>query len=275
MNEELNLWTSILLGILQGIGEFLPISSSGHLAMGQIILGIDPDSAGQYFNIALHLGTLMSVICVYRKELGELLWGLSNPRSAPEARPMFVAVVLATLPLAVPLSSRVSGMVEAAGQSATVIGSCWLLTAALLAFSHRRHPPEDDPIAAPAPRLALLIGLAQLAAVMPGVSRSGATIAAALALGMGRARAARFSFFISIPAIAGAGAKTLVDVLKDGTAAESQLDPQLFAVGFVVSFVVGLVVLKGLLAILQRVGLMPFVPYLVVIGVAALLAGQS
>ncbi len=149
------------------------------------------------------------------------------------------------------------------------MGVALLLTAGLLAFTHRSNPPEDDREGPVEPWQGGLIGVAQLLAVTPGVSRSGATIAAALALGLDRARAARFSFLLSIPAIGGATAKEVLDLVK----AEHlpPIDPIAFAIGFFASFVVGLLSLRALLALLERFGLLPFVPYLLALGSVAIL----
>src|SRR5690606_12970042 len=118
------------------------------------------------------------------------------------------------------------------------VGAALLGTAAMLAFSHRSTPPRDDAATPPTWRHALLIGCAQLIAVTPGISRSGSTIAAALALGLGRARAARFSFLLSIPAIVAATGKEALELLTSD--APLQFDPGPFALGFAVSFAVGL-----------------------------------
>ena len=138
----------------------------------------------------------------------------------------------------------------------------------LLAFSHRRNPPEDDPLKAPKPGQALLIGLAQLLAVLPGISRSGSTIAMGLALGMGRARAARFSFLLSIPAITGASLKEIYDLSQQS--GDVSVNLSAYGAGFLCSFIVGLLSLKLLLRVIERLGMLPFVPYLVVVGLLAL-----
>jgi undecaprenyl-diphosphatase len=263
--------TAAGLGALQGVAEFLPISSSGHLSLAQALMGIDPGAGGHTFNIAVHAGTLCAVGWVYRDDLRRLILGMWFPAADPLARPTIAALVLATLPLALFLVPGLEELVVQMEGRPRWVGAALLATALVLAFSHRRHPPEDDPREPPDSRRALLVGLAQLVAVLPGVSRSGATMSAALALGLGRARAARFSFLLSIPAVAGASAKETLDLLRgEPTPA---VPPEAFAAGFVVSFAVGLASLRVLLAMIGRVGLMPFVPYLVLVGGAAIVWG--
>lgn len=274
------------LGALQGVAEFLPISSSGHLALAQQWLGIDPAAAGHTFNIVVHAGTLLAVLTFYSRDLAALVRALFNLSSAPgpeapaptdsdpvphaEARALLIALLVGTLPLALALAPTVEHAVIAAEGAPRWIAAGFLITAALLAFSHRRRGRIGQR-AVPTAWQGLLIGLAQLVAILPGISRSGATMAAALGLGLGRLPAARFSFLLSIPAILGASAKESLDVYQQGTSAA--IDPTAFAVGFVVSFLVGSLTLRMLVALLVRVGLLPFVPYLVGLGLAVLAWG--
>jgi undecaprenyl pyrophosphate phosphatase UppP len=331
-----------LLGALQGVAEFLPISSSGHLALAQRWFDVDPAAAGHSFNIVVHAGTLLAVLLFYRRDLATLARAVLRPgapvpadsrtagdqapaddRAAPsapvpadsriardddpagshapvpadsraagspsgspaarqapddpgtvntaprDALPLLLALVLGTLPLAAALVPEVEGLVITAEGTPRWVGAGFLVTAALLAFSHRRADATGRQ-AVPRPWQAVVIGLAQLVAILPGISRSGSTMAAALALGLGRLPAARFSFLLSIPAILGASLKEGLDLAHHGVPAA--LDPAAFAVGFVVSFLVGTLTLRLLVALLIRVGLLPFVPYLVVLGLSVILS---
>lgn len=259
------------LGALQGIAEFLPISSSGHLSLAERWLGIDAHAAGHSFNIVVHAGTLLAVLLVYRRDLLDLLRGLFDPGAVAWARPMWLALILGSLPLGLILLPSVEDAVIAMEANVRAVGGALLVTAALLAFTHRRVTPTDEERAPPSHGQTLKIGFAQLIAVLPGISRSGSTIAAGLALGLGRARAARFSFLLSIPAITAATGKEALELLTaDGPL---QFDPGPFALGFAVSFVVGLASLSLLLRMITRVGMAPFVPYLLVIGGLALVIG--
>ncbi|MFV8755234.1 undecaprenyl-diphosphate phosphatase [Nannocystaceae bacterium ST9] len=267
---DLSYAVSAFLGVLQGIAEFLPISSSGHLSLAQAWLGIDPESAGHSFNIVVHAGTLLAVLLIFRRDLIDLVRGLIDPARVPWARPMFVALVVASSPLLVVLLPGVEDAVIGMEGEVRWIGVALLITAALLGFSHRKHAPHDDRLAPPSLKVAFLIGLAQLIAVLPGISRAGSTIAAGLALGLGRARAARFSFLLSIPAVGAATLKEGLEVAGEGVGA---LPVGPFVLGFALSFVVGLLSLGLLLRLIERVGMLPFVPYLIALGTAALIIG--
>jgi undecaprenyl-diphosphatase len=270
IDPQLSTGVAAFLGVLQGIAEFLPISSSGHLSLAQAWLGVDPETAGHSFTIVVHAGTLLAVLLIYRRDLLDIARGLANPERVPWARPMLVALIVASAPLLLVLLPGVEDRVVQMEGEVRQIGVALLITAALLGFSHRRRAPDDDPLAPPTLRVAALIGFAQLLAITPGISRSGSTIAAALGLGLGRARAARFSFLLSIPAVGAATLKEGLEVAGEGV---GSLPIGPFVLGFVLSFVVGLLSLGLLLRLIQRVGMLPFVPYLIVVGTAALIIG--
>jgi undecaprenyl-diphosphatase len=295
------------LGALQGVAEFLPISSSGHLALAERWFGVDPAAAGHSFNIVVHAGSLMAVLLFYRQDLGALLRAVLQPRQVPiqhsqgpsaadeplaladdlaaapgsrpaplldlvpnrvgppinTARALLLALIIGTLPLALALTGTVETIVLTAEGNTRYIAAGFLLTALLLAFSHSRS--DTSKLEAPRPWQGLLIGLAQLVAILPGVSRSGATMAAAMSLGLGRLPAARFSFLLSIPAILGASLKEGLDLWRHGV--DAAIDPTAFALGFATSFAVGTLTLRALMQLLVRVGLLPFVPYLLLLGV--------
>ncbi len=307
MTEPMSAMLAVLLGALQGVAEFLPISSSGHLAVAQAWLGIDAASGGHTFNIVVHAGTLGAVMVFYRNDLKTLaqawLWPRdvavarhsagesptpeplaladdlierSSTRLGPDvdlvpsrvgprlntARALGLALVLGTLPLVVALTPFAEAVVVHAESDMRWLGAAFLATAALLTISHRPDPSRS--LTAPRPWQALVIGAAQLLAVMPGISRSGSTIAAGLMLGLGRLTAARFSFLLAIPAILGASTKEAIDLWRHGIG--SALDPISLVLGFGVSFLVGTLTLQALMRLIVRVGLWPFVPYLAGLG---------
>lgn len=269
---ELDYGLAALLGALQGVAEFLPISSSGHLSLAEAWLGIDASSAGHSFNICVHAGTLLAVLLIYRLDLYDLIRGLLDRHAVPWARRMWLALIVGSLPLALVLIPGVEDLVVRMESDVRMIGAALLLTAAVLAFTHRHTTAKDDDAKqAPNRASAVVIGCAQLIAVVPGISRSGSTIAAALALGLGRARAARFSFLLSIPAITAATGKESLELLT--SEASLNFAPGPFALGFVVSFLVGLASLSLLLRLIERVGMLPFVPYLLGLGLTALIVG--
>lgn len=289
MSPELSPALAAALGALQGVAEFLPISSSGHLALAESLAGLDPAAVGHSFNIVVHAGTLLAVLLHYRADLlalaraalraepshqdmsnatGPLGHALTDTQSY---RALLLALVIGTLPLAAALAPPVEAVVIAAEHHPRAVGACFLVTAAALVFAELRTRRQRDTREVPRVWQALLIGLAQLLAILPGISRSGATIAAAMALGLGRLPAARFSFLLAIPAILGASLKEAVDLVQGG--APGSLDPLAFAIGFLVSFLVGVATLRVLLVMLVRVGVLPFVPYLVVLALVVLALG--
>ncbi|MCX4245431.1 undecaprenyl-diphosphate phosphatase [Paraliomyxa miuraensis] len=262
---------AVALGALQGATEFLPVSSSGHLALGQAFFEVDPEAGGHRFSIVAHGGTLLAVLWMYRRDVLELAAVPFRPLTPSPARQTLVMMVLATLPLSLVLVPGVEDAILVVESSTRLVGGCLLLTAAILFVAFRRGSEAGEELAPPppSPRQALLVGLAQLVAVLPGVSRSGSTIAAGLGLGLSRSAAARFSFLISIPAILGA---TVLELRKLGQET-GPVDPWPYAAGFVVSFGVGLACLRLLLLLVRRGRIDGFVIYLAIVGTAAIVWG--
>lgn len=189
---------ALLLGIVQGLTEFLPVSSSGHLVLGQAILGIDAPGVG--FEVVLHLATLTAVLWVYRRRVGQLLAGMVRGR--PDAWRYAGLIVIASVP---------AGLVGYFGRGfferafgAPVLAAAMLLVSGFLAYSiHLTAAAAREP--EPDGRESLSIGIAQAMAILPGISRSGATVAMGAWLGVEVVRMAEFSFLMSVPAILGAG----------------------------------------------------------------------
>lgn len=271
-DSGITLPVAVALGALQGATEFLPVSSSGHLALGQAFFGIDPEAGGHRFSIVAHVGTLLAVIWMYRRDVLELAMVPLRPMTPSPARQTLLMMVVATLPLGIVLVPGVEDAILMVESSTRLVGGCLLATAVILFVAFRRpsEAGDDAPTEAPTVVQALLIGLAQLMAVLPGISRSGSTIAAGLGLGLTRSNAARFSFLISIPAILGA---TVLEIRKLGQESAA-LDIAPYAAGFVVSFVVGLACLRLLLLLVRSGKIMGFVIYLVLLGGAALIWGS-
>ncbi len=189
---------ALVLGFLQGATEFLPVSSSGHLVMGQELLGIV--LPGITFEVVVHVATLLSVVLVYRKRLWDLVRGTLVDRDRESWR--YVGLLaLATLPVAV-VGLTLGDRVEAAFESPATVGLALLFTGTFLFSTRWALLRSAKPVFGW--RTALLVGLAQCVALLPGVSRSGVTVTAALWLGVSPVEAAAFSFLLSIPAIAGA-----------------------------------------------------------------------
>jgi undecaprenyl-diphosphatase len=255
------------MGALQGATEFLPISSSGHLRLAQAALDAQPPSL--LFDIALHVGTLVAVVIFFRHDLRALLVGLvptgEGPwRAQPSVRAL-LALVVASVPTAI-LGLLLAPFLEE-GVTVGLVGGLLLLNGLIL-LSTRGRGGGLDPIHGAdwgiRPAVALLIGLAQGLAVLPGISRSGATIAMALLLGVSWRRAAVFSFLLSIPAILGALALKLGDA---GTFAGTGLS---LGLGVLVALLVGLGCLVLLLRILSNARFHHFAWYCFALGLVGL-----
>lgn len=213
---------AVALAIIQGLTEFLPVSSSGHLALGHWLFGLGGEESELplEFVVLVHLGTLAAVLVYYRRDLGEILRDLFAPRRpAPEGeqcgwgRRLLLLLVVATLPAG--LAIVLDDVVERLLNTPWAVGCALLVTGVALLVGERigKHvkAPGDT-----TPRDALLVGVAQLFAVIPGISRSGSTIAAGLAVGFQREWAARFAFLMSIPAILAGSLFEAKDLIEQG-----------------------------------------------------------
>jgi len=261
----------IILAIVQGITEFLPVSSSGHLvAVNELLIELGHSELQDQLmvNVMLHAGTLGSILVFYRREIVRIL--TTN-------RQLIGPIIVGTIPvglLGVTIKKLLPAETEAWVESSiltspTVSGAMFLVTAGLLIFSARRQPGETE-LPEIGYRDALLIGAVQSLAVLPGLSRSGSTIAAGLLFGLNRHAAATFSFLLAIPAIGGA---TLVEVLElvggdASTAASSGMSG--LAVATLVAFVVGIVSLLLLVKLVLAGKLQYFAIYLVPLGLVML-----
>lgn len=263
----------LVLAVLQGLAEFLPISSSGHLVLGRSVLGLR--EAGLALDVALHVGTLAAVVAAYRLDVRRLIGDVLTGRWH-----LFLWLVLATIP------AGAAGMlfkdrIEAAAQTTHAAGAGLLVTAVLLTIgewargrNERRVAATPEPqaavearIAHPPYRLAVLIGLAQVLALWPGISRSGTTIAAGLLLGLPGVEAARLSFLMSLPAVSGAAVVELPHALEEGF---TSVSPGWVAAAVVVAGLVGWAALRLLLLVLKRGAFRWFAAYCAVLGVATL-----
>lgn len=270
------------MGILQGVTEFLPISSSGHLALFQYFFGMeDFESTQLFFTVMLHFGTLISVFIYYWRDIvdmirefflliGSLVSGGRGGRerkAVPPARRMILLIIVATLPLFVVLP--VKRIIEEATGSVAFVSIALLLTGCMLFFSDRLARGRKSAKTATVTD-ALLVGCAQAIGTLPGISRSGSTISAGMMRGFDRTFAVRFSFLMSLPAVFGATLLELKDALELG------LDPAVLpycVVGVVVSAVVGYFAIRlvNLLADKGKFG--KFAYYCWAVGLVSLIAG--
>jgi len=249
--------TAIVLALIQGLTEFLPISSSAHLILMPRLLGWEDQ--GLAFDVAVHLGTLIAVVWYFHAELwavikGWLLAVAGQPHVQRDAR-LGWDLLLGTLPLLV-AGYLFQDLVADQLRSPWVIAVSTAIFGVLLWLTDlRRHPVRDEHDVGI--RSALLIGCAQALALIPGTSRSGITITAALALGLSRESAARFSFLLSVPAITGASVLELFDLL----AMTEPVNWRFIVVGIAVSAVSAYLCIKFFLAFIQRIGMLPFMVY--------------
>ncbi|MFN8590444.1 MAG: undecaprenyl-diphosphate phosphatase [Thermomicrobiales bacterium] len=279
----MTVWQAIVLGLVQGLTEFLPVSSSAHLLVVPWLLGWE--EPGLAFDAALHLGTLAAVFAYFWRDLLAMLLALPravrNPRrvlhsSDPADLPPRLALLIAlgTIPglIAGLLGQDVIDSVYHPGgitpDQAIVAIAVALMALALLLFWAERAARHMRGLASLNIPDALAIGVAQAAALIPGVSRSGATITAGLFRGLTRADAARFSFLLGTPIIAAAGAKGLLDILTSGLSS-AQLG--IFAIGLITSALAGFAAIWGLLRYLQHASTMVFVVYRIALGILLLL----
>ncbi len=267
---------ALILGIVQGLTEFLPVSSSGHLVLAEALLKVPPEG-GILFEVAVHLATAAAVVLAYRRRIRAMLaaipamfqpwkWGrIEDPRQR-EHFALNWLVLLGTVPAAA-VGLTFKDQIEAAFDSTRLVGAMLLLTGLIL-FSTRLVRP-DRPRRALDWKLALLIGLAQSLALLPGVSRSGTTISAALLLGMWPGLAAEFSFLLALPAILGAGLLEFGGLLSGEAALHHGAGP--LALGSLSAFVFGLAAIYFLLKALQHGNFSRFAYYVWAVGLLCLL----
>lgn len=259
-------WTqTVVLALIQGLTEFLPVSSSAHLILPAALLGW-PDQ-GLAFDVAVHLGTLAAVLAYFRRDLLAIGRDALDPaawRARRGGADLAAKLCVASVPLAC-AGLALKAQVEAHLRSTTVIALATIAFGVALWLADRcRRDAADGAPAAPSYAQALGIGLAQALALIPGASRSGVTIAAALVLGLSRTAAARFSFLLSIPAIGGAA--LLTGMALDAGAPWPQL-----GVGFLVAAGSAYLCVSAFIALVERVGMAPFALYRLALGAGLLL----
>lgn len=256
---------ALVLGLLQGLTEYLPVSSSGHLAIGAALFGVEGEE-NLSFTIVVHVATVLSTLVILWKEVAWLFKGLAERKLNSETR--YVGnILISMIPIGI-VGVCFKDEVEAIfGSGLTVVGCCLLLTALLLAFSCYYKPRQKADIS---PRDAFIIGLAQACAVLPGLSRSGSTIATGLLLGNDKARLAQFSFLMVIPPILG---EALLDGLKlmKGEAIAGDIPLLSLVVGFLAAFVSGCLACKWMIALVRRGKLVYFAIYCALVATAVLI----
>lgn len=259
-----DLLTVILLGIIEGLTEFIPVSSTGHLVLAGELLGFK-DGSGGAFDVIIQLGAILAVIVLYWRRFWDVAIGLF---SMQQGALLFTRnILLGFLPSAV-IGAMAYKAIKAMLNAPEIVA--WALIVggvAILLIERMTKKNHTDSVEEMSWKTALGIGFIQCLSMVPGVSRSGATIMGALTLGVERKTAAEFSFFVAVPTMMGA---TALSLYKEGAALAAQ-DVTNIAVGFVVSFIVAIVVIKAFLAIVTRFGFGPFAWYRIIAGVVALI----
>lgn len=252
----------VVLSVIQGVTEFLPVSSSAHLILPSQLLGWDDQ--GQAFDVAVHVGTLLAVIYAFRHELRAVVSGWTRSvvqrESSAEARLGWL-IILATLPAGI-AGLAFEHLIEQYTRSMLVIACTTILFGLVLWYADAKGS-RTLPMTSMTWRQGLMIGVAQALALIPGTSRSGITMTAALLLGFNRQDAAKFSFLLSIPLILAAGGLKAVDLISSG--ADAHWHDIVW--GVILSFVSAVVCIKLFLTALDKIGMLPFVIYRLVLGV--------
>jgi undecaprenyl-diphosphatase len=253
-----------LLGIVQGVTEFLPISSTAHLLLIADAVGFD--DPGGVFTVMIQLGSIFAVVWVYR---ARLVSAAAKIGTNPEARHFAAAVIVATIPALLAGAFFADFIQSVLYKSPRVFAGAFIVGGLVMLLVERFRPAPVVVVAeqTPLPR-ALGVGMCQMLALVPGVSRSGATIVGGLAMGLDRSAAAEFSFFVAIPTMSAAFAHEFLQVHDQLTTARSAE----IAVGFATAFFSSLLIIKPFLSLVRRAGFAPFAWYRIALGVALLLA---
>lgn len=256
---------ALILGLLQGLTEYLPVSSSGHLAIGSALFDIEGEET-LAFTIVVHVATVFSTLVILWKEIDWIFKGLFKFQMNDETR-YVINIIISMIPIGI-VGVFFKDEIEAIfGSGLLVVGCCLLLTAVLLTFSYYYKPRQKAEISK---KDAFIIGLAQACAVLPGLSRSGSTIATGLLLGDDKAKLAQFSFLMVIPPILG---EALLDGMKlmKGEAIAGDIPALSLIVGFVAAFVSGCLACKWMINIVKKGKLVYFGIYCAIAGALTLI----
>lgn len=264
---------ALVLGLVQGLTEYLPVSSSGHLELGKILLGPQAEAGGLTFDIVVHVATVLSTLVILWKEIVWIFEGLFKFKWNDETK-YVVNILISMIPVGV-VGLFFKDSIEAlyANNVLVVVGCCLLVTATLLALTHFYKPKEKENIS----RLhAFIIGIAQAVAVLPGLSRSGSTIATGLLLGNSKKSLAQFSFLMVIPPILGEALLDFKHIFAPSAeylaehGAEATVPVASLVVGFLAAFVSGCFACKWMISLVKKCNLVYFAVYCAIIGIVAL-----
>ncbi|MBP5364553.1 MAG: undecaprenyl-diphosphate phosphatase [Bacteroidales bacterium] len=260
---------AFLLGLIQGLTEYLPVSSSGHLAIASNFFGLD-GAENLTFTVAVHVATVLSTLVILWKEIAWIFKGLFKFKYNDETR-YTVNILISMIPVAIVGFFFKDAVEEVFGSGLTVIGIMLFVTALLLAFSYFYKPRQKEQITM---LDAFIIGIAQACAVMPGLSRSGSTIATGLLLGNSKERLAQFSFIMVIPPILGEALLDVLKMLKDGAeVVMGSIPTSSLLIGFITAFVSGCLACKLMIGIVRKGKLIYFAIYCALAAAAVLIFG--
>lgn len=254
----MNILLAVLAGAVQGLTEFLPVSSTGHLIIFEHLFGISQDNFGLAFDASLHLGTLLAVLLFFAKDYLKVL-NLKND--------LLIKLIVATIP-AVILGLLLEKSIETSFRSLLLVGIALVAFSPIMVFAeiYGKKNKQKNQVSLVQ---SLFVGFAQSLALIPGISRSGATISAGLFSGLKREEAARFAFMLSGPIIAGVGAKKFLDVVTRSNLTQGDLT--FFIVGIISSAIFGYLTIKYFIKYLSKNTLYPFVIYRVILGLILIL----
>lgn len=274
----MNTLEAILLGLLQGLTEYLPISSSGHLTIGQNVLGITEPEQTLPFTVLLHVATVLSTIVILHKEITWIFKGLFKFEPKREGAPFMqrlngqqqyaLAIIVSMIPVGI-VGLFFKDAVEETFSSLLVVGCCLLLTAALLSFSYYMKPKQKGSVSV---KDAFVIGIGQALAVLPGLSRSGTTIATGLILGNSKQNMAQFSFLMVILPILGEAMLETIEMFEVGVSASfGGISPTALIAGFLAAFISGCMACKWMISIVRKGKLIYFAYYCLIVGIATVI----
>ena len=264
----MNWLQALILGLIQGLTEYLPVSSSGHLAIGQALFGLENGESNLAFTVLLHVATVLSTVVILWSEIVWLFKDLFKFKWN-EGTKYIVNILISMIPVAIVGFFFKDKIEEVFGSGLLIVGIMLLVTAALLTFSYFAKPRQKENIS---PVHAFIIGIAQACAVMPGLSRSGSTIATGLLLGNKKEKLAQFSFLMVIPPILGEALLDVKDMIEVGFGeAMGGLSPVAAIVGFLAAFISGCLACKWMINLVKKGKLIWFAVYCVIVGVVAII----
>lgn len=272
---------ALILGLVQGLTEYLPVSSSGHLEIGKALLGEGAEAGGLTFDIVVHVATVLSTLVILWKEIAWIFKGMFKPLQGGQMnheQKYVVNILISMIPVGIVgvfLKDSIESLYADENVKLIVVGCCLLLTAALLALTHFYKPQEKEHIS---PLHAFIIGISQACAVLPGLSRSGSTIATGLLLGNSRSSLAQFSFLMVIPPILGEALLDFKHIVAPSAEylAEHGIEEPIgmvpLIVGFLAAFISGCFACKWMIALVKKCKLIYFAIYCALAGLFVLFA---